>query len=215
MLRARALLDNIRRYWVLVFAAACLPLAILYLDDLYLQASGRLQFDAAWLLMAAITQFSVWLALALGWRETVTCCAHFRIGVRDAFAHLGLFTAGKYLPGKVWGALARGTRLGQAGSTLGGAAQATLVEQVLVFHSAAALCALIGAWVLDDAWRLPLAHSSCCWLACRSAASGSRRQGQSWYCSGHRWKPRRYLRFQHPHTCDCSRSTFLLGFCMD
>jgi hypothetical protein len=157
MLRARALLDNIRRYWVLVFAAACLPLAILYLDDLYLQASGRLQFDAAWLLMAAITQFSVWLALALGWRETVTCCAHFRIGVRDAFAHLGLFTAGKYLPGKVWGALARGTRLGQAGSTLGGAAQATLVEQVLVFHSAAALCALIGAWVLDDAWRLPLA----------------------------------------------------------
>lgn len=156
MLLAHALLDKVRRYWVLIFAAACLPLAALYLDDLYSQASGRLQVDAAWLLPTAITQFGVWLALALGWRETVACCAHVRIGLRDALAHLGLFTAGKYLPGKVWGALARGTRLGQAGSTLGGAAQATLVEQVLVFHSATALCALIGAWTLGDAWRLPL-----------------------------------------------------------
>lgn len=156
MLRARALLDKIRRYWVLAFATASLPLAALYLDDLYLQASGRLQVDATWLLPTAITQFGVWTFLALGWRETVTCSAHVRIRVRDAFAHLGLFTIGKYLPGKVWGALARGTRLGQAGSTLGGAAQATLIEQVLVFHSAAALCALIGAWIFNDAWRAPL-----------------------------------------------------------
>lgn len=153
---ASSLLDKIRRYWVLLFVAVSLPLAILYLDDLFRQASGSIQLDGSWLLVAAVVQFAVWVSLALGWRETVACCASIRISQRDAFAHLGLFTLGKYLPGKVWGALARGTRLGQAGSTVGGAAQATLVEQVLVFHSAAALCALLGAWVLEGAWRLPL-----------------------------------------------------------
>jgi hypothetical protein len=155
--RARALLAWVRRYWVAAFLAVGIPLAVLYLDDLYRQASGRLQLHAGWLAVTAALQVAVWITLALGWRATVASCTGLRIGLRDALAHYGLFAVGKYLPGKVWGALARGTRLGEAGTGAAGAAQATLVEQVLVFHSAAAVCAAIGAWTLGDAWRLPLA----------------------------------------------------------
>lgn len=96
------------------------------------------------LLLAAAIHGSFWLLAATFWRFAVYVTTDKRLSMSESFRQLALVAVGKYVPGKVWGFLARGTALRQAETTTKGVFAATFVEQWAMLMSAG----LVGGLLL-------------------------------------------------------------------
>ena len=106
-------------------------------------ASTRL--TSPWLLLlAAAIHGLFWILAAAFWRYAVYVTTDNRLSLSESFRQLALVAVGKYVPGKIWGFLARGTALKEGGTTTRGVFAATFVEQWAMLMSAG----LIGGLLL-------------------------------------------------------------------
>lgn len=141
-----------RRVWFYAFLAGCA--VFLFLNSEELLASSEIPSirNPGFLALALALQAATWVALANGWQQVL----YSRLGneprLLSALHHLALLSLGKYLPGKVWGLLARGSKMADQGITTDAALDTTALEQVVVLHSAAIVSAvfcfsLFPAWI--------------------------------------------------------------------
>jgi hypothetical protein len=148
MARSRELLRRVQQFWLALFITISITLLLVYLDDVRGQLRQPTEFRPLYLMLALLLQVLLWLTLTRAWQRVVGCWTRIALSLRAAFFQSSLFGLGKYLPGKVWGILARGTHLGRYGLKTLDIATATLHEQILVLHTALVLCAVFGAALL-------------------------------------------------------------------
>jgi len=94
---------------------------------------------------AAVTQLIFWFAATLMWNITTSTVTGSRLTLLASFEQLAIVGVGKYLPGKIGGMLARGSRMTHHGITTQQAAIATLYEQVIFLHAALIASTIIYA----------------------------------------------------------------------
>ena len=140
--RLKGMLRTVRRYWVPLFVAACAAYLVANAEELVKLGSFRRPTHPQLLFLALALQALVWLTLSNGWRRVVAMSMDRRYTLRAALGHFALFSFGKYLPGKIWGAAARAANMGREGVGAAESIEATLQEQFLVLHSAAIVSAL-------------------------------------------------------------------------
>lgn len=137
----------LRRAWLLAFLLAAGVLAMRHGAGLWASVPPPTLWQPGWLLPALLLQCLVWLALALGWRALLRDGGGHAPTLDQVLVHQAVMAVGKYLPGKVWGLVARGGLLARQGVGTGQGAVLAVVEQGLVFHSAALVAALSAALV--------------------------------------------------------------------
>lgn len=162
-------LPVVRKLWVPAFVAACAAYLLLNADTLLRNNPVPEPTHPQWLLLALATQVGVWLLLASGWQRVVRERLGRSYPLSGALVQFALFSFGKYLPGKVWGAAARAVNMGRQGVNAAESVEATLHEQLLVLHSAAILSSLLLPLLLPG-W-LPWAFAA---AAVASAAFGGK-----------------------------------------
>jgi glycosyltransferase 2 family protein len=137
----------IRKLWLVLFVLVAIALALSYLD----RVAGRLKpppvFDANYVILALFLQFAFWATLALSWRRVVRVCSNIQISAALAFLQSMLVSLGKYVPGKVWGLMARAAHLGHYDVKPMDIVAATVHEQIIQLHSGMILAAFLAAVV--------------------------------------------------------------------
>lgn len=148
------MLRLVRKLWLVLFFLASAALALSYLDRLVHRLEAPPAFDTGYLLLALILQLAFWVTLALSWRRVVQICANVRISATLAFMQSMLVNLGKYVPGKVWGLMARAAHLGRHNVMLRDVANATVHEQIALLHSGAILSTVLAAALYGKFWWL-------------------------------------------------------------
>lgn len=139
----KSLLTLARRLWVPIFLAACAIYLALHAETLLRDNPVPTPSDPGLLWLALLVQAAVWIALADAWRHVIRLRLGRQTALGQALTQFALFSFGKYLPGKIWGAAARAVNMGREGVAVDESLDATIFEQYLVLHSAAALSALL------------------------------------------------------------------------
>lgn len=138
-------LNLIRKFWLVAFLITCLSALVVILTDESLRIDVPTLRSPTALIGAAVTQLIFWFAATLMWNITTSTVAGSRLTLLASFEQLAIVGVGKYLPGKVGGMIARGSRMRHHGVTTQQAAIATLYEQVIFLHAAVIASAIIYA----------------------------------------------------------------------
>jgi glycosyltransferase 2 family protein len=147
-----------KRSWLVVFIVVCSVLITRYLDSLVDHFNHKIDFDAKFFALTIVLQMAFWLLLSITWRNIAQRITHARIPLLISFSHMALLGLGKYLPGKIWGAVARGSRMSQQGISTAKTTVATYLEQVLLVHAGLVLTGILTAVVFQTpaAWSIGL-----------------------------------------------------------
>lgn len=139
------MLSALRRLWLFLFLAGSIVAIIVMLR----QETSRLTMPSLvaprYLAIAVVVQVLFWWSAAVMWSNVVKSAAGSGLSFLDSFRQLALVSLGKYLPGKVWGIVARGSQMMSQGTGAQQSAVATFYEQFILLHSAVVLCAVLFA----------------------------------------------------------------------
>lgn len=134
-----------RRVWLYVF----LLIAVLYAAHYCLGQAGKLEkslhFFPGFVIAIIAAQLLFWLTYSLLWTRLIARVSNADLTLWESFQQQNLLNLGKYLPGKIWGMVARGATLTEKGLTVTEVVVATCTEQTLVLHSAGLVSALLFA----------------------------------------------------------------------
>ena len=105
------------------------------------------------------------MTYSLLWKRLIASVSGADFTLWESFRQQNLLNLGKYLPGKIWGMLARGATLTDRGVTVTGAIVATCTEQTIVLHSAFLVGAILFASLRPSLPTLALASAAILTLA--------------------------------------------------
>jgi hypothetical protein len=142
------------RYWPTAFILLGLVYVVVFVAREIGRLETVLQFSVLPLVFAIAAQCGFWLLASLLWRELVKQVSHRSFGLVESFSQLSIVNLGKYLPGKVWGMLARGSRMYlRHGMTLEQIVHSTFLEQFFLFYTAAVISMLcLGLLYFSNPW---------------------------------------------------------------
>ncbi|MCK5362371.1 MAG: flippase-like domain-containing protein [Gammaproteobacteria bacterium] len=130
------------RYFYIVAVISILIFATITIDSY--EFHGEFHYHYLWFVVLA--QVLEWILLSIAWQQTILRLSNKSQNLTDCFAQLTMVMVGKYIPGKVWGMLARGMHLKTTGLDYAESLVATYVEQILFVHTGITLGSL--AWYL-------------------------------------------------------------------
>lgn len=130
------------RYFYIVAVISILIFATITIDSY--EFHGEFHYHYLWFVVLA--QVLEWILLSIAWQQTILRLSNKSQNLADCFAQLTMVMVGKYIPGKVWGMLARGMHLKTTGLDYAESLVATYVEQILFVHTGITLGSL--AWYL-------------------------------------------------------------------
>ena len=139
------------RYFYLIAVISILLFATLTFDSY--KINGDFNFQYLWL--AVLAQVLEWILLSIAWQQTILRIFNTPLNLADSFTQLSMVMVGKYIPGKVWGMLARGMQLKTTGLEYAESLVATYIEQILFVHTGITLGSL--AWYMvtgSELWAL-------------------------------------------------------------
>lgn len=148
------------QYWMPLFIGISLSYVIYYLYGQLDRVDGAIRFSMLPLLGSALLQVVFWILMTHLWTVVLQLASGIKVRLADGFFQLCLIILGKYIPGKIWGVVARATYSKQEhGIDLGSMVQATYIEQVYLIGSGAIVASLLAATLgINDAlWLLALA----------------------------------------------------------
>lgn len=154
--------NGLRRFWALAFTAAGIAYLVHYLLGTGGAGLERLAAGHPGALAVALSIQLVHLIIANRiWTGVVAGLTPVRIGWLEAFAHMAMVNLGRYLPGRLWGTVARLAALSErgVGTTLG--VTATVVEQLALAQGNFVL----GLLVFPVATQIPAGLAAGAWAA--------------------------------------------------
>ena len=162
----------LRKYWLSLLIIGGLVFAGVYFSRGLERVNHPLHVSPRFLILALVLQTVYWLVLSALWKRIVAEVTGSRIALKESFYQLCLVSIAKYLPGKLWGAVARGSRMKRLhGITEQQIITATCVEQFFVLYSAVLVtAALLTGWY----------HSAWAWALLAGAIAGAT-VGQRYY----------------------------------
>lgn len=130
-------LERIKRIWIALFAISAIAL-IGYVINTHRATFESLRLvEPSMLVLCVALHVTFWLLATVFWRQTVSVASGKTLRLAESFHQLALVAVGKYLPGKIWGLLARGAVLKDTGISIQGVIAAAVIEQWVMLMSAA------------------------------------------------------------------------------
>ncbi len=129
-------LGRIRRLWIIGLAAAGLVFIGYTLTSQSVTIGPLRVARPGMLWTGLVVHLLFWMLVTHFWSRVVFIVAGVRIPYRDSFFQLALVAVGKYLPGKIWGFVARGAALRREKMAAADIIAASVLEQWIMLMSA-------------------------------------------------------------------------------
>lgn len=155
----RGLREFLQRYWLALFFGLSAVYVAYYIYGQIDRLQDAINFSLSFLLASIAIQVVFWLLIGYLWTVVLSLVAGKRVTLWDGLFQLCMMTLGKYIPGKIWGVVARASYARQEHDiAIGRMVQATYIEQLYVFGSGTIVAALLTAalGVNDLLWYLPV-----------------------------------------------------------
>ncbi len=130
----------------LVFAIA---VAITYFDILKLPG----QIDPRYLIVAVMLQTVYWCLSTYSWQRVLLQTTGIKMPLKECFSQNALLLVGKYIPGKIWGMVARVHQLKKFGINVNSSLHATYLEQLNSLHVGLVFGAVCWLMAIDHEFR--------------------------------------------------------------
>lgn len=153
------ILGAIKASWTTAFVLFGIIFVVQYVYTDLDHIGPSLHLSPTPLAVTLVLHSGFWLFSSLYWKYLIRVMTKGNISVKQSFSQFVLLSIGKYLPGKVWGMIARGAQLKRSGINAMEVVTATFYEQLIVLHSAAILSSMLFAVLRPTwwAWLLALA----------------------------------------------------------
>ena len=137
------MLKFIQKAWLALFILASMVFVAGYFYRDAIKLRHALHLSPGFLLAAAVIQVTYWFTASSIWRQIVFMLSSARLSLLQSYSQLAMVGIGKYLPGKVWGMVARGLHMKKHGVSLEKTFLATFYEQYILLHASVVLCAAL------------------------------------------------------------------------
>lgn len=141
----------VEKTWLAAFVVIALLFIVSYFKDESDKIVRILDADIRLLGAALLAQVAYFCATVLTWRRTLFYSTGKTVGFREGLSQVLMINFGKYIPGKIWGMAARGTRLKTLGYTLEEISRASYLDQALLLLTGFWLAFLCGTLVYGNA----------------------------------------------------------------
>lgn len=141
----------VEKTWLAAFVIVALLFVVSYFKDDSDKLVRILDADIRLLGAALITQIAYFCVTVLTWRKALFYSTGKAVGFWEGLSQVLMINFGKYIPGKIWGMAARGTRLKSLGYSLEEISRASYLDQVLLL--------LTGFWLAFLSGTLLYSHS--------------------------------------------------------
>lgn len=148
-----------KRIWGAIFLGFALVFMIRYFSQETKHLGQPIHFAPEFIGLAALFQTTFWLLASNNWKQIIYLTTGTSLPLIDSFGQLAAVSIGKYLPGKVWGMIARAAHMKSRGANFGDIFVATYYEQYFLLGSAAALSAIFSAFLFYErklAWIITI-----------------------------------------------------------
>ena len=142
----------LKQAWVAIFLVAGLGYIAYYFHELAPRATLTTRLSPGYLLLAVALQIANLLSYAQTWRAVLATVSVGRLTLTQSLTQIVLIGIGKYLPGKIWGMVARGAHGRHHGIDGEATLLATYYEQATLLHAAVLVCAAMIAWLYGQHW---------------------------------------------------------------
>ena len=139
------LLGTLRKAWLVFLAAGAIVAIVLILRRDVSAFVWPQLISVRNLVFVCLAQLVFWWIAATMWTRLSRIVAGNVVSTWHGFQQLALVGLGKYLPGKIWGIVARGSHMAAQGVSTQRIAVATFYEQCISLHGAALMCAVAYA----------------------------------------------------------------------
>lgn len=166
------MLRHIKRLWLIAFVLIALVLIGRYLYQERSAVDDLLQANPAMLGVGVVAWLGYLITTVLTWRRLLGAICGRMLDAWTCFVQIVMVNLGKYVPGKVWGFVARGSVLTRQDVDKSHIVDASIAEQFYLLFTAGLVVAggfaiVLGGW---QAWLavvalLPIVVTSQIWLS--------------------------------------------------
>ena len=153
----RSLREFLHKYWLALFFGISVLYVVYYIYGQIDRLHETINLSLLPLLVSILIQLVFWLLVGYLWTVVLSLVAGKRVTLWDSLFQLCMMTLGKYIPGKIWGVVARASYAKQQhGIAIGQMVQATYIEQLYLFGSGVIVASVIAAvlGINDLLWYL-------------------------------------------------------------
>ena len=134
----------VEKTWLAAFVVVALFFVVSYFKDDTDKIVSILEADVRLLFAALVAQVAYFYLTVLTWRKALRYSTGRTVALREGLSQVLMINFGKYIPGKIWGIAARGTRLKDLGYTLEEIGRASYLDQALLVVTGSWLAFLSG-----------------------------------------------------------------------
>lgn len=140
----------VQKIWLVAFITLAFAFAVSYVRNNRGDLTKILDADVELLGIAALAQILYFFVTVLTWQKLLECTTNKSVSFGEGLTQVLLVNFGKYIPGKIWGLTARGTRLAELSFTFEEVARASILEQFLLIICGSWLAALAAFMAYND-----------------------------------------------------------------
>ena len=148
--------NYVKKFWLIVFLICSLVFLLNYFLEQATLVSKPLYFSWIFFLLTVSIHILFWILASFIWKYLLFITYDISISSFQSFSQLVLVSIGKYMPGKIWGMIARGTQLKELGLDVKGIFIITFQEQILLLHASAVVSAILIAFLIETKWAYGL-----------------------------------------------------------
>jgi uncharacterized membrane protein YbhN (UPF0104 family) len=152
--------SRFQQYYLVLFLLAGLSFLAVFFYNQATSLDHTLSINENGILVVVAFQLLFWWIAVLNWRLVLYSTTEVNVSTIVGLGHILLTTIGKYIPGKIWGMLARGLLLRKAGLSVEHAATAIYYELVLNVYAAIIVASIAACVLFPGAYSLSVAALS-------------------------------------------------------
>ena len=144
----------VQKIWLYLFISLSLFFVGLHFYQQTKFFQGTSRFEGRYIILTGVFQLAFWVWASLLWKRIVLLSSSTNVTLLQSFTQLATASIGKYLPGKIWGMLARGVQMKRHGVAMKDALLATFHEQFLLLHSSILLSGILVGLIFRQGWAI-------------------------------------------------------------
>ncbi|HHB93347.1 MAG TPA: hypothetical protein ENK59_09080 [Thioploca sp.] len=142
----------VKKFWLVIFMICSFIFILNYLLEQAVHISKPLYFS--WIFFFSMILFTIlfWITASFTWKYLLSITCNVYITLFQSFSQLVLVSIGKYIPGKIWGIIARGTQLKKLGIDVKKIFVTSIQEQILLIHASVIISSISIIFLIETNW---------------------------------------------------------------
>jgi glycosyltransferase 2 family protein len=142
----------LKKFWLILFLTSSLIFLLHYFLEQATLVSTPHYFVLRFFVLTILVHSFFWMLSSFAWQYLLLISCQLKISLFQSFSQLIFVSIGKYMPGKVWGMVARGGQLKALGLDIKSIFLISFQEQILILHASAIVSALLIGFLMQTIW---------------------------------------------------------------